>query len=345
MKFFALYIIAFTTSFAFAQNRTICPDVDGAIDHPLISKYKNSCIVAYDETKFNSVTFPASLIEYKNGEWKAEKEITEEGKVTSIVYGIENTENATVLEVQRNYEQALKNGNFEIVYSAFGRKNIAGNSRIGNTYEIFANQETIDRYAHTKPKSYFRFAFSSTSKNVDADDAYFVARGKRDGIAYTFALLIHKSTASWEGLTDNIFVQAIIIEREAMETGQVSAASIDEKIKNEGKEVFHNILFEFGSDKLTEESYAVLETLSEYLKANSSQTYYVVGHTDNVGSLSANQSLSEKRALAVVNALIKNNGIPASQLSAHGVGPLSPLAINTTEEGRALNRRVEVVLK
>jgi outer membrane protein OmpA-like peptidoglycan-associated protein len=138
---------------------------------------------------------------------------------------------------------------------------------------------------------------------------------------------------------------AQIVEQEDMETGQVSAASIDEKMKNEGKEVFHNILFDFGSDQLTPDSYGIIETLSEYLKANPEQNYYIVGHTDNVGTLPTNQTLSEKRAKAVLAALTAKYGIPLSQVSAHGVGQLSPLAINTTEEGRALNRRVEVVLK
>jgi outer membrane protein OmpA-like peptidoglycan-associated protein len=58
------------------------------------------------------------------------------------------------------------------------------------------------------------------------------------------------------------------VEKEDMETGQVSTASIEEKIKNEGKEVFHSILFEFGSDALTADSYATIEILADYLKAN-----------------------------------------------------------------------------
>ncbi len=125
----------------------------------------------------------------------------------------------------------------------------------------------------------------------------------------------------------------------------MSVASIDEKIKNEGKEVFHDILFDFGSDNLTVESYSVLETLATYLIENSNNEYYIVGHTDNVGSLSANQSLSEKRAQAVTKALTEKCGVNNAQISAHGVGQLSPQASNTTDEGRALNRRVEVVLK
>jgi len=342
MKSIHTFLLIFIFNIAFTQERTIFPDVEGAINHPLLEKYKNSCIVAYSESKFNAVTFPISKITSKEG---APNEITEEGKIINLIYGIENTERATVLEVQRNYEQALKNGNFEILYSAFGRKNISGNYKIRNVYENFGEVDVISAYKYIKPKSYFRFSMSSHHSNIDSDDAYFVVKGKRDGKIYTMALYIHYNRSSWEGLKDNIFVLVQIVEQEDMETGQVSAASIDEKIKNEGKEVFHNILFEFGSDNLTQESYAIIETLSVYLKNNPTQEYYIVGHTDNVGSLPTNQTLSEKRAKAVLMALTKKYNIPVSQISAHGVGQLSPLAINTTKEGRALNRRVEIVLK
>lgn len=342
MKVVFAVLFLFISCFVYAQERTICPDVEGAINHPLLEKYNNSCIVAYSESKFNAVTFPISKLTSNEG---APEEITEEGKVVNILYGIENTERATVLEVQKNYEQALKNGNFEVLHSAFGRKKIGGYFKLQNVYESFGDVDVVSEYQYLKPKSYFRFSMSPQHKNIDTDDAYFVAKGKRDGKIYTLALFIHYNRTSWEGLTDNIFVLAQIVEQEDMETGQVSAASIDEKIKNEGKEVFHNILFDFGSDQLTADSYGIIETLSEYLKANPDQKYYIVGHTDNVGSLPTNQALSEKRAKSVLLALTTQYGVPSAQVSGHGAGQLSPLAINTTEEGRALNRRVEVVLK
>ncbi len=342
MRFVFSFLLLFLSCAAFSQERTICPDVEGAINHTLLEKYNNSCIVAYSESKFNAVTFPVSKVTSREG---ASEELTVEGKVINLIYGIENTERATVLEVQRNYEQALKNGNFEILYSAFGRKKISGNYKLQDVYKTFGEVDVVSSYQFLKPKSYFRFSMSPQHRNIDADDAYFVAKGKRNGKIYTLALFIHYNRTSWEGLEDNIFVLAQIVEQEDMETGQVSAASIDEKIKNEGKEIFHNILFDFGSDKLTPDSYAIIETLSEYLKAKPQQEYYIVGHTDNVGSLTANQTLSEKRAQAVLLALTTKYGVVNSQLTAHGVGQLSPLAINTTEEGKALNRRVEVVLK
>lgn len=342
MKLILSILFLILSFISISQNRTICPDVEGAIDHPIIERYKNSCIVGYDESKFNAVSFPIAKITSNDG---PHKEITEEGRVINLLYGINNTERATVLEVQRNYEQALKNADFEIIFSAFGKKNISGFYSLRNVYKSFGESDVVSEYQYLKPKSYFRFSMSSHNKNINNDDAYFLAKGKREGKIYTIALYIHYNRTNWEGLSGNIFVLAQIVEQEDMETGQVSAASIEEKIKNEGKEVFHNILFEFGSDKLTPESYAVIETLSEYLKANPTTNYFIVGHTDNVGTLPTNQTLSEKRAQAVQSALTTKYGVSAKQLSAHGVGQLSPLAINTTEEGRALNRRVEVVLK
>lgn len=342
MKYFYLLFALFVVNFAHSQDRSICPDVEGAINHPMLDRYKNSCIVAYTESKFNAVTFPISKINSSDG---SEKEITAEGKVVNIIYGIENSERATVLEVFRNYEQALKDSKFEILFSAFGRKNISGSYKIQSTYEAFGSPRVLQEYEHQKSKSYFRFSLSHQAKNINEDDAYFVAQGKHEGKIYTMAIFIHYNRTSSEGLTNNIFVQAQIVEQEDMETGQVSAASIEEQIKNEGKEVFHNILFDFGSENLTTESFETIEILANYLKANSSKKFYIVGHTDNVGDLSSNQILSEKRAKSVLNALINKYGVNASQISAHGVGQLSPLSANETEEGMALNRRVEVVLE
>lgn len=323
-----------------AQN-SFCTDVEGAKQHPLLSNYKNSCIVGYNVTKFDRVTLPVSKITSTG----SEKELTIEGKVTDILYGINDSQNTTILEVQRNYEQALKNSGLEIIYSAFGKKGVMkNNSSITKKYESIASPDYLVAFKFLKHKDY-RLVFNHLGRNKDNELAYFVAQGNKNGIDYTLMLYINFSKGNSPLIKDKIFIQAKIVESESMETGQVSISSIDEKIKNEGKEIFHNILFDFGSDNLTKESYAVIKTLSEYLKANSKQNYYIVGHTDNIGSLSSNQILSEKRAKSVYKALTKKYGVKPSQVSAHGVGQLSPLALNTTDKGRALNRRVEIVLQ
>lgn len=69
----------------------------------------------------------------------------------------------------------------------------------------------------------------------------------------------------------------------------------------------------------------------------------VVGHTDTVGTWASNQDLSMRPEQAVVGALTAQYGIPASRLQAAGVGFASPVASNRTEQGRAKNRRVELV--
>ncbi len=341
MKNALIILFLAVSSISFAQNTTICPDVDGAVAHPLLSNYKNSCIVGYNETKFDAITVPIS----QNTSHGADKELTVEGKVIDIIYGIENSSNVTVLEVMRNYEQALKNSKFEIIYSAFGKKSVMkSNSSIPGKYESIGSPKYLMSFKYLKHKE-FRLVFNHLGRNQENELAYFVAQGNKEGKDYTLVFYINYSRGNSTIIKNKIFVHTKIIEAETMDTNQVSVASIDEKIKNEGKEVFHNILFDFGSDNLTADSYAIIETLAAYLNTNKDRKYYIVGHTDNVGSLASNQLLSEKRAKAVLLALTSKYNVNAEQISAHGVGQLSPLAINTSEEGRALNRRVEVVLR
>jgi outer membrane protein OmpA-like peptidoglycan-associated protein len=79
------------------------------------------------------------------------------------------------------------------------------------------------------------------------------------------------------------------------------------------------------------------------MKAHPGLKVYIVGHTDNQGALDYNVGLSQRRAEAVARALAGQYGIPAARMSARGLGPLAPVTSNATEEGRAKNRRVELV--
>ena len=79
------------------------------------------------------------------------------------------------------------------------------------------------------------------------------------------------------------------------------------------------------------------------MKSETALKVFVVGHTDNVGGLEGNMKLSQDRADAVVQALVHDHGIAASRLKSFGAGPYAPVASNDTEDGRAKNRRVELV--
>ncbi len=101
--------------------------------------------------------------------------------------------------------------------------------------------------------------------------------------------------------------------------------------------------FAFDSDELTAASKAKLDEAVATLNANSLVNVKVVGHTDSRGSESYNQSLSERRAAAVVDYLT-SNGVSGSRLSSAGMGESQPVADNSTKEGRYQNRRVELVV-
>jgi OOP family OmpA-OmpF porin len=104
------------------------------------------------------------------------------------------------------------------------------------------------------------------------------------------------------------------------------------------------VTFEFNKDRLRPDSKTVLDTVVEIMKRYPDMKVEVAGHTDNIGSDSYNQKLSEKRANAVRQYLMQA-GINGDNMTAAGYGEKEPIATNDTDEGRELNRRVELRIK
>jgi outer membrane protein OmpA-like peptidoglycan-associated protein len=102
-----------------------------------------------------------------------------------------------------------------------------------------------------------------------------------------------------------------------------------------------NVFFETAKFDLKSTSYPELNYIVDILKANPSLNILVAGHTDNIGSATNNQTLSENRAKSVMNYLVEK-GIPADRLSSKGYGASKPIYTNDTEDGRAKNRRTEI---
>ncbi len=123
----------------------------------------------------------------------------------------------------------------------------------------------------------------------------------------------------------------------------VSAAEINKGLATEGKIALYGILFDFNKSTIKPESRPTLDEIAKFLKANPAQNVYVIGHTDNVGGFESNMQLSNSRAAAVVADLSRTYGIAAGRMIASGVGLQAPVASNATEEGRAKNRRVELL--
>ena len=136
-----------------------------------------------------------------------------------------------------------------------------------------------------------------------------------------------------------------VVQPSVMETRVkvVESATMKSEIAQRGKVALYAMFFDFDRAELKPESKPQLEELAKYLRSEPAVKVFVVGHTDGSGKLEYNNDLSRRRAAAIAGALVSEYQIAAARLSAQGVGPLAPVATNDSEEGRTLNRRVEVV--
>ena len=135
-----------------------------------------------------------------------------------------------------------------------------------------------------------------------------------------------------------------IVEREQMEQKvAVNPDALLGDLAATGHAAVYGIYFDHDSAKIKEESAPSLQAIADLLKTNSSLRLYVVGHTDMTGKFEYNVALSLQRADAVVHALVNEYGIAAERLAGKGAGPLCPVGSNKDDNGRKLNRRVELV--
>jgi len=138
--------------------------------------------------------------------------------------------------------------------------------------------------------------------------------------------------------------QLTVVEKQAMaQDVTIDAGAMGSALAQTGKVALYGLYFDFGKSDVKPESASTLAEIAKLLQQKARLTLFVVGHTDLVGDPAANVRLSQARAQAVIAALTGRHGVAASRLKPFGAGPYSPVASNATEEGRAKNRRVELV--
>lgn len=142
--------------------------------------------------------------------------------------------------------------------------------------------------------------------------------------------------------TNSSDILLYVLEMEPMKQ-EVSANEMLEALNKDGF-ISLNILFETGKSNIQSESLPIVDQIYELLKNDPSLKISIEGHTDNVGDAVANKKLSGDRSKSVLDALV-SKGIDNSRLSNTGWGQEKPVADNRTEEGKARNRRVEIVKK
>lgn len=302
-------------------------DIEGIQEHGLVSRYPGQEIRWQQIENYMPFRVPVGPVSgYRQiGEW-----IDTQGRVTRTFYRYEGAERS-YSEFYLNYLEALKAQNFEILGEGISvdRRGAEVGSRSWSEVYFIANPAS-------KPGEVGTF-FSGTSSSGGA--GAIVARKERAAGTVYVVIGVEQHSAQYVGaLVD-------IIEVEAAETGLVvvDPEAMGADLQEYGRVVLDGIVFDFDKATLKPESDEALTAIAKFLTDNPDMMFFVVGHTDSVGSYAYNTKLSSDRAAAVVAALGSRFGIASERLEPHGVGPLSPVFSNSGDAGKEKNRRVELV--
>lgn len=303
-------------------------DLPGVGDPPRMPRVAGSEIVGHASVPFDSGSF---LREAADG---SVERTQVEGSHTRVLYL--NKPGDSPLMVQKNYETAL--AELGTVTELHACRGDCSNHVLATTLWTADNLVEIPSlphdlyllgFGHVFGKAAYRYA------RVETADAHLHV-----GVLST-VLADNNANVSVRGRTvtllDVVQVEAFEATLEFIDAGEMRS-----RLGDRGHVALYGIQFDHDSATLRADSTATLDEIVEVLRSDPSLAIYVVGHTDDAGALAYNQELSLRRARSVVKRL-QDAGIAATRLTALGVGPAAPLGSNETDEGRARNRRVELV--
>lgn len=306
-------------------------DVAGSKDPAGLKRYEGSSIIGFQGPKQDEYFYAKGKArEFGKRNPFGDDAQKLEGHVSRVTYLVPNPERSTY-EVFSNYKSEFEQLGLEVVQAPEPDKG----GWFGPTYANWERDAKLGQILEYN----------------EADERYLVA--KTSGASPTYYVLFVTSYKDGiippplEGKLQKgmPLVQLDIIAPANVENKMtlVKADEMEKKIGEEGGIALYGILFDFNSDTLKAESKPTLDQIAELLKKNTALKLYVVGHTDQVGTLDFNRDLSERRAKSVVKSLVSNYQISQGRLASAGVAFLAPVASNATEEGRAKNRRVVLI--
>ncbi|QPF83616.1 OmpA family protein [Bradyrhizobium genosp. L] len=314
--------LLFTAQHAFAADKTGCRDFDGMM------RFQNSSIALCDARNFAEYTLPTGKITgFNSNTNEAEIEARQdlEGRLTQLLYTV--PKGASSAEVFRSYKDYLPTAGYRVLYEAKGP---AFGGAQGSFFESMGPGGQIVGYS--------------------ADQSRYLAAVKEEGAAKTYIALYIVEYE--DGYNPEIKVEKgqVVVRLDAVQVGEmkngmvpVSASEIAKKLDTSGQVILSGILFDFNKSQLKPDSRPALDEIAAFLKKDPARKVYLVGHTDNVGGFDFNMQLSQARAEAVVADLVSTYGITPARLKGYGAGLLAPIASNATDDGRAKNRRVELI--
>jgi len=330
-------LCVFQGAWAQGSKATWAEDVPGGQDHPLIQRFDDSWLLAYQQLSYDATTFPGKMgLDDKNGLLAP---VAVEGRITRLLYVAPLGK--TPVEVFRNYEQALAGAGFKAVVSCTPK--VAGCDQIRFGFHDRYNElKQADyraaqaRHPARSPLNENLFRTGQGANMMGTGDIYFTyGTLTRNGV--TAHLMLHTGKAY---STEFAGTYIEIAEPKAMPTGQVTvnADALRNGLAADGKIALYGIYFDTGKAEVKPESRAQLDEVAKLLKAQPALKVFLVGHTDNQGQLDANLTLSQKRAQAVADALLERHpGIDRERIELVGRGWEEPVSPDSE-----LNRRVEV---
>ena len=294
-------------------------DVEGSKDHPIVGKrYEGSEIARYEQSEFDEYNLLIKPIKRRGGlEAFPDAAQAVEGRVTRIQYAAPAEQ--SVAAVFRSYRKALEAAGFEPLFTC--KRDDCG-------------------------KNAFAAVIKSKHLLYSRDYRYLAAKLPRpeEGDVYV-SLFVGMADVGGGAFFKRVLTQLDVVETEALGEKMVvvDAGEMAKSIDATGRVALYGIYFDTDKTDIKPESKETLDQIAKLLTDQGALNLVVVGHTDNQGKLDYNMDLSKRRAEAVKQALVADYGIAAGRLAAWGVGYLAPVASNRGEEGRAKNRRVELV--
>ena len=268
---------------------------------------------------------PLPLGKYTGG--KLARSEAPEGKVTRIAYVA--PPGKSTLEIYGNFVQALDKAGFATRFACAGETCGDG---ADFSEQIFS--PLLDKMG---PGARNRMASSLYA--IGGDVRAITAHLDRPNGAVDVSVLVSHQEGKGP-----VGVLLQVVEARPMATGAVTvdAKAMSQGLAQNGHIALYGIQFATDSAALTPDSDATLAQMATLLKSQPALKVYIVGHTDNTGTLAHNLALSQQRADSVVKAL-EARGIAGSRLAAKGLASYAPVASNDNDAGRGQNRRVELV--
>jgi outer membrane protein OmpA-like peptidoglycan-associated protein len=352
VKYFWTVVFFFSLAgFALANATIPSTDKKGARDNPLLKRYEGSFIVAFEHKSFDEFILPLSRLEqlpgdkkdsHNNRAYEPKQKQTLEGERTRIVYIM--PADRSPLEVVRNYQEEIEAKGGKVLFQCkadecggdAARSSSGGGGDMSLSMFLYPEERIQDEN--------FSNGSCAQTSNI-SEQRYLAAEMPTEGAhvsVLTFTLHDDLYCKAFDGRT----IAAVdIVQTKSREQKMVTvnASEMAKKIESTGSVALYGIHFDFNKADLKPESDATLDQIASLLKDNGSLNLLVVGHTDNVGTFDFNMGLSQRRAAAVVAALTGKYGIGKARLMPVGVSFAAPVASNKSEEGRAKNRRVELV--